>query len=101
MFVLLVFLFFQLLKGSGCYQKNQINPLFFGGFGWAGVRFLKSDEFVSWTDKKAGSGRQFIKICIIFADNINVEEISSLKFKGYEKEIVDSPGGNDRRDCGG
>ena len=86
-------------------RENQINLLFFdgflGGFGWAGVGFLKSDEFVSLADKKAGSGCQFIKICIIFADNINVVEISSLKFRGYEKEIVDSPGGDDGRDCGG
>ena len=82
-------------------RENQINLLFFGGFGWAGVGFLKIDEFVSLADKKAGSGCQFIKICIIFADNINVVEISSLKFRGYEKEIVDSPGGDDGRDCGG
>ena len=82
-------------------RENQINLLFFGGFDWAGAGFLKSDEFVSLADKKAGSGCQFIKICIIFADNINVVEISSLKFEGYEKEIVDSPGGDDGRDCGG
>ena len=82
-------------------REIQLNLLFFGGFGWARVGFLKSDEFVSLADKKAESVYQFIKICIIFADNINVVETSSLKFRGYEKEIVDSPGGDDGRDCGG
>ena len=41
-------------------RENQINLLFFdgflGGFGWARVRFLKSDEFVSLADKKARDG---------------------------------------------
>lgn len=39
-------------------RENQINLLFFdgflGGFGWAGVGFLKSDEFVSLDRQKSG-----------------------------------------------
>ena len=37
-------------------RENQINLLFFGGFGWARVGFLKNDEFVSLADKKARGG---------------------------------------------
>ena len=87
-----------------CFQKNQKNQtiqLFFVRFGWAGVKYLKSDEFVSLADKKAGSGCQLIKICIIFADNINDIDLSELKFKGYEEKIVDGPGGCAGRDNSG